>query len=267
MAIPLPEPPSPVQPRPELMSGRFDAVLFDLDGVLTDTASVHAACWKKTFDDFLRAWSGRNHEAFHPFSMEDYMRFVDGKPRNDGSRSFLHSRGIHLPEGTPESKPDEESVYGLSNRKDMLLEQAVRAGKAKAYPGSIAFLHWVRSSGMKTAVVSSSRHCAEILQTAGIVEMFDAQVDGAELERLHLPGKPAPDTYLHAARLLAAVPKRAVVVEDAIAGVQAGRAGGFGLVVGVDHTGSAERLRGNGADVVVSDLRELCGVPGSGRSS
>lgn len=244
---------------------RFGAVLFDLDGVLTSTARVHAACWKQTFDDFLQTRSARTGEPFRPFDVEDdYKRYVDGKPRYDGVRSFLASRSITLPEGTPDSPPDEESVCGVGNRKDELVKQAIRAGKAETYPNSIAFVRWVRGLGLKTAVVSSSRNCTEVLQAVGIEELFEARVDGVVVDHLHLPGKPAPDTYLHAAELVGVTPPRAVVVEDAIAGVQAGRAGGFGLVVGVDRGGGAEGLRQNGADLVVSDLGELLDKPEGG---
>lgn len=237
---------------------RFDAILLDLDGVLTSTARIHARGWKQTFDDFLKAWSERNGEPFQPFDVNsDYKQFVDGKPRYDGVRSFLASRGITLPEGTPDSPPNEESIGGLGNRKNELVEQAIHAGEARTFPGSIAFVRWVRGLGLKTAVVSSSHNCVAVLKATGIENLFDARVDGYVEDRLHLPGKPAPDTYLYAAELLGVRPVRAVVVEDAISGVQSGRAGGFGLVIGVDRGGAAESLRQNGADVVVSDLGEL----------
>ncbi|AUX30306.1 MULTISPECIES: beta-phosphoglucomutase family hydrolase [Sorangium] len=243
-----------------LKPARFDAVLFDLDGVLTSTARVHAAAWKQMFDDYLRSRSLLTGEAFRPFDLNaDYKQYVDGKPRYDGVRSFLASRAIALPEGTPASPPDEQSVCGLGNRKDELVKQAIHDGRVHTYPGAIAMVRWVRRLGLKVAVVSSSRNCAEILRATGIEELFDARVDGEVVEQLHLPGKPAPDTYLWAAERLDAAPSRAVVVEDAIAGVQAGRAGGFGLVVGVDRGGSAEMLRKNGADLVVTDLGELVG--------
>jgi beta-phosphoglucomutase family hydrolase len=239
---------------------RFDAVLFDLDGVLTATARIHAACWKQMFDDFLQSWSHRTSEPFRPFDMDtDYKQYVDGKPRYDGVRSFLASRGIILPKGTEASLADEESVYGLGNRKESLVKQAIHAGRVQTYPAAIDLVRWVRGVGLKTAVVSSSRNCAEVLRAVGIEGLFDVRVDGEVVDRLHLPGKPAPDSYLHAAQLLGATPSRAVVLEDAIAGVQAGRVGGFGLVVGVDRGGSADALRQNGADVVVSDLSELIG--------
>jgi beta-phosphoglucomutase family hydrolase len=243
-----------------LTPARFEAVLFDLDGVLTSTAQVHAAAWKQILDDYLQSRSRRTGEPFRPFDVDaDYKQYVDGKPRYDGVRSFLASRGICLPEGTETSASDEESVCGLGNQKDELVKQALHTGGVKTYPGAIDLVRRVRELGLKTAVVSSSRNCAEVLRAVGIEGLFDIRVDGEVIDRLHLPGKPAPDTYLHAAELLGVLPARAVVVEDAIAGVQAGHAGGFGLVVGVDRGGSAEALRQSGADVVVAHLSELIG--------
>jgi beta-phosphoglucomutase family hydrolase len=243
-----------------LTPARFGAVLFDLDGVLTSTARVHAAAWKQMFDHYLLSRSRRTGEPFRPFDVDaDYKQYVDGKPRYDGVRSFLASRGIRLPEGTETSASHEESVCGLGNQKDELVKQALHTGGVKTYPGAIDLVRRVGGLGLKTAVVSSSRNCAEVLRAVGIEGLFDVRVDGEVIDRLHLPGKPAPDTYLHAAELLGVPPARAVVVEDAIAGVQAGRAGGFGLVIGVDRGGSAEALRQSGADVVVSHLGELIG--------
>ncbi len=237
---------------------RFGAILFDLDGVLTSTARVHAAAWKQVFDDFLLTRSKRTGEPFDAFDENlDYDRYVDGKPRYDGVRSFLASRSITLPEGSQESPPSEESVCGLGNRKEELVLAAIRAGRVESFPGSVAFLRWVRGLGLKTAVVSSSRHCAEVIQQAGMSDQFDARVDGMVADQLGLQGKPAPDVYLHAADLVHTAPARCVVVEDAIAGVQAGRTGRFGLVVGVDRRGHAEALLENGASLVVSDLAEL----------
>jgi beta-phosphoglucomutase family hydrolase len=243
----------------------FEAVLFDLDGVLTSTAQVHARCWKEAFDAFLRTRSTRRGEPFQPFDADsDYRRFVDGRPHYDGVRTFLASRGIVLPEGTAASPSNEASVCGLGNRKDELFALALRAGKAQAYPGSVALVRHVRALGMKTAVVSSSHHCAEVLSSTGIEGLFDARVDGVVVDRLKLAGKPAADTYLHAAELLGVRPEKAVVIEDAAAGVQAGRAGGFGLVIGVDRGGNAQRLLESGADRIVSDLGELVPAAGEG---
>lgn len=245
----------------DITAARFDAVLFDLDGVLTATARIHARSWKRIFDDFLRAHSTRVGEAFRAFDVDvEYRRFVDGKPRLDGVRSFLAARGITLPEGTPDSPPDEVSVAGLAKRKDELVTRAIRAGEARTWPDAIMLVKRLRRLGIKTAVVSASHHCAEVLAATGIEGLFDLWVDGANIDRLHLPGKPAPDTYLYAAKRLGVKPSRAVVVEDATAGVRAGKAGGFALVVGVDRGGGAEALRESGADRVVSDLAMLTGT-------
>jgi alpha,alpha-trehalase len=237
---------------------RFDAVLFDLDGVLTATASIHAACWKEMFDEYLQRRSRARGEAFQPFDLDsDYKPYVDGKPRYEGVRSFLQSRDIELPEGDAADPPGQETVCGLGNRKNELVQKAIAAGKVEVYPSSIELVRRLRSQGIKIAVVSSSANCTEVLGAAGITELFQAQVDGLVADELGMPGKPAPDTFLKAAELLGAAPARTVVVEDAIAGVQAGRAGGFGLVIGVNRGGSAESLRDHGTDVVVADLAEL----------
>jgi beta-phosphoglucomutase family hydrolase len=237
---------------------RFDAALFDLDGVLTATASVHAACWKTMFDAFLRAWAEGSDERFRPFEIDpDYRLYVDGKPRYDGVRSFLESRGIRLPEGDVTDPPGERTVCGLGNRKNELVHEALRAGGIAVYGSSVELVKRLRDLGLKTAVVTSSRNCALVLEAAGITHLFDATVDGARAAAEGLPGKPSPDTFLRGAELLGAEPARAVVFEDSIAGVAAGRAGRFGLVVGVDREGHPEALRQGGADIVVSDLAEL----------
>lgn len=237
---------------------RFDAVLFDLDGVLTDTGSTHAACWKKTFDAFLQERTDKTGEPFHPFEIAtDYRLHVDGKPRFDGVRDFLHARDIHLPQGAVDAPPGNETVCSLGNRKNDLLISALASGTIEVYEDSVALVHHLREAGIKTAVVSSSRNCEAVLAAAHIADLFDVRIDGEVATRLHLAGKPAPDTYLAAAAQLNVSPDRAVVVEDAISGVQAGRAGGFGLVVGVDRNGNADALRDNGADIVVTDLSHL----------
>jgi beta-phosphoglucomutase family hydrolase len=244
--------PKPITP------ARFDAVLFDLDGVLTSTAKIHSSCWKTTFDDFLRHRSEERKEPFRPFDIAtDYKRYVDGKLRYDGVRSFLASRGITLAEGSPDDPPTAETVCGLGNRKDELVKAAIEQGHVESYPGSVALVRRLREQGIRTAVVSSSNNCEQVLRAAGIAELFEVRVDGVVASQLGLPGKPAPDTFLKAARMLGVTPARAVVVEDAIAGVQAGRAGGFGLIVGVDREGSGDALRTAGAEVVVTDLAEL----------
>jgi beta-phosphoglucomutase family hydrolase len=237
---------------------QFDAVLFDLDGVLTDTARIHAACWKEMFDDFLRQGAAGNNEPFRPFDIaSDYKLYVDGKARFDGVRSFLESRSVHLPYGEPDSPPNNETICGLGNRKDEMVKEAIGSEGVEAYEGSVAFVRRLRRQGIKTAVVSASSNCEAVLTSAGIADLFDARIDGEVAARLKLAGKPAPDTFLKAAEELGVAPNRAVVVEDAISGVQAGRDGGFGLVIGVDRKGDAESLWENGADIVVVDVGEM----------
>lgn len=244
--------------RPQLSADRFDAVLFDLDGVLTDTAAVHARAWKTMFDEFLRDRAERHGQPFTPFSIDrDYKTYVDGKPRNDGVRSFLLSRGIELPEGDSDDPPQMETMRGLGNRKNDLVNRLLDDEGVVRYEGSVRLVEQLRDQGIKRAVVSSSKNCAAVLEAAGISDLFDTRIDGVVAAERGLPGKPAPDTFLAAAADLGAPPGRAVVVEDAISGVQAGRAGGFGLVIGVDREGDPNALRSNGADVVVSDLGEL----------
>ncbi len=234
------------------------ACLFDLDGVLTDTASVHNGAWKETFDAFLRTWSGRRGEPFVPFDPgPDYGTHVDGKRREDGVRDFLASRGITLPEGSPDDPPDAESVFGVGNRKNELLLRRIREDGVEVYEGSRRYLAAAARAGLRRAVVSSSANTADVLRVTGLDEHVEVRVDGVTAREQRLAGKPAPDTFLHAARLLGVRPEQAAVFEDALAGVQAGRAGGFGYVVGVDRVGQAEQLRQRGADVVVRDLAEL----------
>ncbi|HZU19280.1 MAG TPA: beta-phosphoglucomutase family hydrolase [Candidatus Dormibacteraeota bacterium] len=234
------------------------ACLFDLDGVLTQTAKVHAAAWKQTFDAYLRERAERTGERFVPFDqVSDYDRYVDGKPRNDGVRSFLASRGIRLPEGSPDDPPEAETVAGLGNRKNRLVLQLMERDGVQPYPGSVRFARLAREEGLRLAVVSSSANCQAVLVAAGIDDLFPVRIDGVVAEQRQLKGKPAPDTYLAAAEALHVAPAQAAVFEDALAGVEAGRAGGFGHVVGVDRVGQAEELRRHGADVVVTDLAEL----------
>jgi beta-phosphoglucomutase family hydrolase len=237
---------------------QFDAVLFDLDGVLTSTARIHSSCWKTMFDDFLRHRAAERKEPFRAFEIQtDYKRYVDGKLRYEGVRSFLASRDIALAEGTPDDPPTVETVCGLGNRKDEMVKAAIDAGEVEPYPGSVALVRRLREQGIHTAVVSSSNNCENVLRAAGMLDLFEVRVDGLVATELGLPGKPAPDTFLEAARRLGVSPARAVAVEDAISGVRAGRAGRFGLVVGVDREGSGDALRTAGADVVVTDLAEL----------
>ncbi|WP_314175352.1 HAD family hydrolase [Streptomyces winkii] len=238
------------------------ACLFDLDGVITKTAVVHAAAWKEMFDDFLRGRGGEDgsggaDEDLRPFSDGDYDTYVDGLPRADGVRSFLASRGIELPEGSPDDPPGRESVQGLGNRKNDLLLEKIHKEGVEAYPGSIRYVNAVREAGLRTAVVSSSKNCRDILVSVGIEGLFDVRIDGLVAAERGLPGKPAPDTFLAAARDLGTDAAASAVFEDALAGMDAGRAGHFGYVVGVDRVGQAGELRRHGADVVVTDLADL----------
>ena len=234
------------------------ACLFDLDGVLTDTASVHTKAWKAMFDDYLRQRAERAGEEFVPFDPNsDYRQYVDGKPREDGVRSFLESRGIELPEGDPDDPPDKETVNGLGNRKNDAFQKTLHEDGVKVFDGSRRYLEAVADAGLASAVVSSSANTRDVLEIAGIDQFFQQRVDGVTLREEHLEGKPAPDSFLRAAELLEVEPGAAAVFEDAISGVEAGRAGNFGFVVGVDRVGQADELRRNGADVVVTDLADL----------
>ena len=237
----------------ELDRKRFDAVIFDMDGVITDTARVHYAAWKQMFDDYLRSRSAPGDPS-RPFDEEDYRQYVDGKPRDDGVESFLASRGIELPRGSLEDPPERETVWGLANRKNEQFTRVVVDMGVVAYPSSVALVRALQARGFGTAIVSASRNCGTILHAAGIGHLFPVQVDGLVAEQLHLPGKPEPEMFLEAAKRLGAEAARSVVVEDALAGVEAGRRGEFGLVIGVDRVGQAEALRRRGADVVVRDL-------------
>ena len=241
----------------ELPEG-ITACLFDLDGVLTETAKIHAAAWKQMFDDFLRGWADRTGEPFRPFDRPtDYDEYVDGKPRLDGVRSFLESRGIELPMGSSADPPEAETVHGLGTRKNELVHELIREQGVRPYEGSVRFVATARDQGLRRAVVSASTNCRDVLVAAGIEHLFEVRIDGVVAEREGLAGKPAPDTFLAAARTLSAEPTNAAVFEDALAGVEAGRAGGFGWVVGIDRTGQAEALHRRGANVVVQDLAEL----------
>jgi beta-phosphoglucomutase family hydrolase len=237
---------------------KFDAVLFDLDGVLTATATALAICWKKMFDEYLQNRASRTGEPFQPFEITaDYRLYVEGNPRCDGVRYFLRSRGIELPEGTPVDSPQTETVCGLENHKNEMINAVIEANGVEAYEGSIALVRRIRTEGIQVAVVTSSRNCDAVLKAAGIGKLFKVKVDGNLIHSEKLSGKPAPEAFLAAAKILGVDPKRAVVVEDAISGVQAGRDGGFGLVIGVARKGDSEELRKHGADLVVKDLGEL----------
>ncbi len=238
------------------------ACLFDLDGVLTRTAELHAAAWKQTFDTFLRGLASRGGGSLVPFdAVADYDTYVDGRPRADGVRSFLASRGIRLPEGPPADPSAEETVHGLGLRKNELVHELMTERGVAAYEGSVRFLAAVQEAGLGRAVVTSSENADATLRAAGLEHAFDVQVDGAVAHELGLAGKPAPDVFLEAARRLGGEPQHAAVFEDALAGVAAGRAGGFGFVVGVDRADEAAELRAGGADIVVGDLADLIGAP------
>ena len=247
-----------MDPSERVTADLFDAVLFDLDGVLTDTARIHSRAWKQTFDEFLRRRGPPGDPDLRPFDGdEDYRLHVDGKPRADGVRDFLRSRGITLPEGGPDDPAGAVTVAGVGILKDGLVQRAIESEGVEVYTGTLAWLEQLRGDGIRMAVVSSSSNCRVVLAAARIAARFEARVDGVTLEEQGLAGKPAPDSFLKAAHQLRVEPKRAVVVEDAISGVQAGRDGGFGLVIGVARKGDADALAANGANLVVSDLAEL----------
>jgi beta-phosphoglucomutase family hydrolase len=234
------------------------ACLFDLDGVLTKTAKVHAVAWKQMFDAFLLDRAGRIGAPFRPFQVPgDYATYVDGKLREDGVRAFLASRGITLPEGLSNDAPTAQTIHGLGTRKNDLVVELIRHGGVEVYPGSVRFVEAVRAAGLRLAVVSASKNCRDVLVAAGIEHLFEVRVDGLVAEQDGLRGKPAPDMFLVAAAALGVDPAQCAVFEDAVAGVQAGRAGAFGWIVGVDRVGQAEVLRTQGADLVVGDLIEL----------
>lgn len=240
--------------RPEVI----EAVIFDMDGVLTDTASVHAASWKQLFDDYLAERAARTGEPFEPFDVDaDYRPYVDGKPRYDGVRDFLRSRGIELPHGDPDDPPGAESICGLGNRKNQAFLERLEHEGARAFEPAVELVRALRADGVRVAVISASRNMTAVLAAAGLATLFDASVDGVIAAELGLPGKPDPAVFEEAARRLDVPPERTAIIEDAIAGVQAGRAGAFAQVVGVDRTGQAEALREAGADVVVQHLGQL----------
>ncbi len=236
---------------------RLDAVIFDMDGVVTDTAGVHARCWKQAFDGFLRLRSRSTGEELRLFEDEDYLRYVDGKPRYDGVESFLSSRGVTLEPGAPSDPPGYNTVCAIGNLKDREFERVVTEEGVTLFESTVSFIRSLRSRQTRTALISSSRHARAMLATGGITDIFDAIVDGVDAEALGLPGKPDPAIFLTAAQELDVVPSRAAVVEDALAGVEAGRRGAFGFVIGIDRASHAEALRSRGADVVVDDLSDV----------
>jgi len=237
---------------------KYDAVLLDLDGVITDTASIHARSWKRMFDEYLRDRSSRLGEPLRLFDIgSDYKLHVDGKPRFDGVRDFLKSRAIDLPEGTPDDPPLHETVCGLGNRKNDLVNEAIANDGVDVYEGTVRWVHRLHDEGFKTAVVTSSQNCDVVLRAARLGDLFKVRVDGNTIVEQKLTGKPAPDAFLAAAKALGVTAKRSVVVEDAISGVEAGHNGKFGLVIGVARKGNNDELKHHGADVVVNDLAEL----------
>jgi beta-phosphoglucomutase family hydrolase len=253
-----------VKPKLDLPDA-ITALLFDLDGVLTKTAAVHAKAWKQMFDAFLEKRAKAEGADFKPFDEgADYNEYVDGKPRYDGVRDFLASRGIHLDEGSEDDPPDAETVCGLGNRKNELVLELIKRDGVEAYEGSVRFVRLAARAGYRRAVVSSSANCQDVLRAAGIEDLFEERIDGIVAEELHLEGKPHPDTFLAGARALGVEPAAATVFEDAVSGVEAGAAGHFGHVVGVDRVDHADALRAHGADVVVADLAELILDDGSG---
>jgi alpha,alpha-trehalase len=244
--------------RAALDTAAIDGIVFDMDGVVTDTASTHAAAWKRLFDEYLVRRASRTGEPFVPFDVhEDYLRFIDGKPRYNGVRDFLASRSIELPWGTASDPPDRDTICGLGNRKNDYFLERLRSEGTTAYPSTVAFVRQAQAAGLGTAIISASENMADVLAAAGIEDLFPVRVDGRDAVALGLPGKPEPAVFLEAARRMQTEPPRTAVVEDARAGVEAGRRGGFGLVIGVDRRDQGDRLVEAGADVVMKDLAEI----------
>lgn len=239
------------------LPGVVRACLFDLDGVLTNTAAVHAAAWKEMFDDFLQTRAAERGEEFVPFTPRDYDAYVDGKPRADGTRAFLVSRGVELPEGSSTDAPGTPTIAGLSNKKNELVLTRIARDGVEVFAGSLRYVRAARDAGLRTALVTSSANALQILEATKTKDLFEARIDGVVTKEQGLRGKPAPDTFLAGAQALGVEPQHAAVFEDALAGVAAGRAGNFATVVGVDRVGQAAELRKNGADLVVRDLSEL----------
>ncbi|MFC1904090.1 HAD family hydrolase [Chloroflexota bacterium] len=236
----------------------IEAFVFDMDGVITDTASTHAEAWKKLFDEYLKRVATRSHTEFTPFGIDhDYYVYINGKPRYDGVLSFLNSRGIKLPYGDPKDRIDLETACGLGNRKEKYYHQYLESKGVNSYLSSVQFIANLRSHGVCTAVISASRNAALVLKAANVLELFDVKVDGVDSVKLNLRGKPHPDIFLEAARRLGVLPEHSIIVEDALAGVEAGRRGNFKLVIGIDRTEHGELLKNHGADIVVPDLSQL----------
>lgn len=247
---------------------RIAAVIFDTDGVVTDTAAAHATTWKRVFDGYLRERSERSGARFEAFDADvDYRQYVDGRPRHDGIESFLGSRGIAIPYGAPIDASDAETICGLGNRKNELFLDHLQQEGVSPYPSTVRLLHRLRSAGVRIAVISASRNATAVLSAAGVIDLFEVKIDGVDAAALALPGKPAPAIFLEAANRLAVEPARTAVVEDSLAGVEAARSGAFALVIGVDRTGRGDELLDHGADVAVSDLSAVRVVGADGRQS
>ncbi len=241
-----------------LKQAHYDLMIFDLDGVITQSAGVHARAWKRMFDEYLSIRESRTGKQYEPFDIkQDYYTYVDGKPRYEGVESFLESRDIHLDYGSPDDSPETETICGLGNRKNEMFQEVLEQKGVKVYDTSIEFIRQLRDTGFKTAVVSSSKNCRKIVEKVGVQDLFDTMVDGIRSEKENLKGKPAPDIFLAAAHDLGVAPERAVVIEDALSGVEAGNTGNFGYVVGIDRGAGRHALEAHGADVVVSDLKEI----------
>jgi trehalose 6-phosphate phosphatase len=236
---------------------KYEAAILDMDGVITRSARAHMAAWKRMFDDYLRKWSERKGQKFSPFTEEDYYQYVDGKPRYEGAQSFLASRGISLEYGSPEDPPEKESICGLGNRKNQYFREYLKNNGVESYQSTIDFINNLKSTKKRVAVISSSRNAKAVLEAARVSNLFHVVVDGVISAELHLKGKPEPDIFLEAAKRLGVNPRQAIVIEDAISGVEAGRAGGFGLVIGINRSGENTGLKDHGADMVISDLSEL----------
>ncbi len=244
------------------MKASFKAIVFDLDGVITKTAVTHIKAWKNIFDEFLKFRAEREQISFKEFTETDYLDYVDGKPRYEGVSSFLESRNINIPEGSMDDSPEEESICGLGNRKNKVFLEILQKEGTEVYPSSKELLLNLKAASVKTGVASSSKNCGKILETVGLLHMFDVMVDGIISEEMGLNGKPEPDIFLMACDLMESNPKETIVVEDAVSGVQAGAKGNFGLTLGVARKNNKEDLLINGADYVVKDLQEIKGVEG-----
>jgi trehalose 6-phosphate phosphatase len=239
---------------------RYQAVILDMDGVITRSARAHAASWKRMFDEYLQQRARRGGSEYKPFDdKEDYYRYVDGKPRYEGAQSFLESRGISLTYGSPDDPPDRETVCGLGNRKNRYFREYLSSHGVESYQSTVSFVKEMKQKRKRVAVISSSENAKAVLKAAGVLGLFHVIVDGVDSARLNLKGKPEPDIFLEAARRLKVSPGNAIVIEDALSGVEAGKAGGFALVIGIDRSGQNTGLRSHGADIVVSDLSEIVG--------